>query len=145
MGMTAGKLLTTTEQDFMKQHTSIDGEDARCISESKDKGKMTLWEDVSIQARVEKSSAGLNLFGESSMTQLGGSLKGFSAPLSCTSPEVLQVCQTPEARVMEPDLVGNKFYQLIDEESNHSKWEEFRQLALSDNMNEECSDLLRRM
>lgn len=46
---------------------------------------------------------------------------------------------------MEPELVGNKFYQLINEESTHSKWEEFRQLALSDNINEECSDLLKRM
>jgi hypothetical protein len=41
-------------------------------------------------------------------------------------------------------LWGSKFYQLISEESHHSKREEFRRLALSDNMNE-CSNLLRRM
>jgi hypothetical protein len=41
--------------------------------------------------------------------------------------------------------VGNKFYQLISEESHHSKWEEFRRGALSDSMNEDCANLLRRM
>ena len=91
------------------------------MGESKDKGKLNLREDVPIQTRVEKSSVGLNLSGKSSMTQLGGSLKDFSALLSCMPPEMLLVCQTPEAIVMEPDLMGNKFYQLINEESNHSK------------------------
>jgi hypothetical protein len=64
------------------------------------------------------------------------------------TPKVLQACQTPEViKVPNSDcqIVGNKFYQLISEESHHSKREEFRRLALSDNMNEECSNLLRRM
>jgi hypothetical protein len=140
MGRRAGELLTATGQDFSKHHTTSNGQDARHIGESKDKGKMHPMEDVPIETRVVRSSPGLNLSGENSMTQLGGFLKGLPATLSCMTPEVLQVYQTPEARVMDPDLVGNKFYQLVNEESNHSKWEEFRQLALADNMNEDCSD-----
>jgi hypothetical protein len=106
---------------------------------------MNLMEDVPIETRVERSSPGLNLSGENSMTQLGGSLKGLSATLSGITPEVLQVYQTSEARVMDPDLVGNKFYQLVNEKSNHLKWEGFRQLALADNKNEDCSNWLRKM
>jgi hypothetical protein len=41
--------------------------------------------------------------------------------------------------------VGNKFYQLISEESHYLKWEEFRRGALSDSMNEDYANLLRRM
>ena len=37
-------------------------------------------------------------------------------------------------------VVGNKFYSLIEDESNHSKWEEFRNLATED-----CSILLKRL
>lgn len=56
--------------------------------------------------------------------------------------------QTPEASQCQNSdcqIVGNKFYQLISEESHHSKWEEFRRGALSDSMNEDCANLLRRM
>lgn len=39
----------------------------------------------------------------------------------------------------------NKFYNLIEEESNHSKWLEFRKMALKDPSAEECSNLLMKM
>jgi hypothetical protein len=42
-------------------------------------------------------------------------------------------------------VVGNKLYQLINDESHHSKWEEFRRMAKSGTMIEECSNLLKRM
>jgi hypothetical protein len=42
------------------------------------------------------------------------------------------------------NIVGNKLFSLIDNESQHSKWEEFRNLAKKD-VNEECSTLLQRM
>jgi hypothetical protein len=40
--------------------------------------------------------------------------------------------------------VGNKFYSLINVESHHSKWEEFRKLAKKNSATEECSFLLKR-
>lgn len=45
----------------------------------------------------------------------------------------------------ECQIVGNKLKSFFNDESQHSKWEEFRKLAKSDMENEECSKLLRRM
>jgi len=42
-------------------------------------------------------------------------------------------------------VVGNKFYSLIEEESNHSKWEEFRNMAKQGTTTEECANMLKRM
>lgn len=42
------------------------------------------------------------------------------------------------------NIVGNKFYSLLNDESQHAKWEEFRNLARKD-VNEDCSTLLQRM
>jgi hypothetical protein len=56
--------------------------------------------------------------------------------------------KTPEqGKTMHSDshVVGNKFYSLIEEESNHSKWEEFRNLAKQGAATEECANLLKRM
>jgi hypothetical protein len=56
--------------------------------------------------------------------------------------------KTPEQRklVISDCSIGvNKFYKLIEEESNHSKWVEFRKLAQKDSATEECSTLLERM
>lgn len=46
---------------------------------------------------------------------------------------------------MENKLLKNKLLKFIDEESHHSKWEEFRRRVLAGNVNEECSQLLKRM
>lgn len=43
------------------------------------------------------------------------------------------------------NIVGNKMKSLSTDDSQHSKWEEFRQMARNDIANEECSQLLRRM
>lgn len=43
------------------------------------------------------------------------------------------------------NIVGNKMKSLFTDESQHSKWEEFRQMARIETANEECSQLLRRM
>lgn len=54
---------------------------------------------------------------------------------------------TPEAVTKvnsECNVVGNKFLNLINEESHHSKWDELRKLA-TDGVSEECSNLLKRM
>jgi hypothetical protein len=56
--------------------------------------------------------------------------------------------KTPEvfhSQNSECGVVGNKFLQMISDESHHSKWEEFRKLAQTASMNEECTNLLRRM
>lgn len=53
--------------------------------------------------------------------------------------------KTPEqvkSVVYDYPIVVNKFYNLIEEESNHSK---FKKLAQKDSATEECSDLLTRM
>lgn len=55
---------------------------------------------------------------------------------------------TPEAffaEISECQIVGNKLQSFFSDESQHSKWEEFRKLAKSEIANEECSQLLRRM
>jgi hypothetical protein len=43
------------------------------------------------------------------------------------------------------NIVGNKIKSLFTDESQHSKWKEFRQTARIETANEECSQLLRRM
>jgi hypothetical protein len=43
------------------------------------------------------------------------------------------------------NIVGNKMKSLFTDESQYSKWEEFRQMARIETANEECSQLLRRM
>lgn len=56
--------------------------------------------------------------------------------------------KTPEQEKTEHSdchIVGNKFYSLIEEESNHLKWEEFRNLAKKGLATEECAILLKRM
>lgn len=47
--------------------------------------------------------------------------------------------------ISECQIVGNKMKSFLTEESQHSRWEEFRRLAKSETANEECSQLLRRM
>jgi hypothetical protein len=53
--------------------------------------------------------------------------------------------QTVQEPASDCHIVGNKFYNLINEESHHSKWEEFRQMAKQVSATEECSSLLSRM
>lgn len=56
--------------------------------------------------------------------------------------------KTPEQeRIVNSDchIVGNKFYSLIEDDSNHSKWDEFRKLAKRDSATEECFVLLKRV
>ena len=53
--------------------------------------------------------------------------------------------KTPEVGIKNDSdchIVGKKFYNLINEESHHSKWEEFRNLA-REGITEECSMLLK--
>jgi len=42
-------------------------------------------------------------------------------------------------------IVGNKFNSMLEDESHHSKWEEFRRMVKTGSDHEECSQLLRRM
>lgn len=42
-------------------------------------------------------------------------------------------------------IVGNKWKSLMEDESNHSKWEEFKRIAKAASSHEECSQQLRRM
>lgn len=42
-------------------------------------------------------------------------------------------------------IVGRKLLNTMDEESRHSRWEEFRRFASRDTITEECSTLLKRM
>lgn len=66
-------------------------------------------------------------------------LEGGSGVNSWRTPEINQ------AQKSDYHIVGNKFYSLVNEESHHSKLEEFRQLAKQDSATEECSSLLSRM
>jgi hypothetical protein len=55
---------------------------------------------------------------------------------------------TPEcffSRMSECNMVGHKLKSFFTDESQHSKWEEFRRLAKAKMANEECFQLLRRM
>jgi hypothetical protein len=55
--------------------------------------------------------------------------------------------RTPEVGIKNDSdchIVRNKFYNLINKESHHSKWEEFRNLA-REGITEECSMLLKKM
>lgn len=42
-------------------------------------------------------------------------------------------------------IVGNKWQSLLEEESQHSKWEQFRRMAKNRSSHEECSQLLLEM
>ncbi|CAD6266936.1 unnamed protein product [Miscanthus lutarioriparius] len=128
------------DQPTGSKHTTIDGEDARVIGSLKG--------ELHIGAGYDISAAGLNLVGESSKTQQVTTLGGPSEDYSCVTPEMFRAYQTPkatQAQNTECPVVGNKFFQPISEESHHSKWEEFRKMAQSDNMIQDCSILLRRM
>ena len=39
-------------------------------------------------------------------------------------------------------IVGNKMKRLLEDESSHTKWEEFRKMVKSETASEECSQLL---
>jgi len=55
---------------------------------------------------------------------------------------------TPEcflSNMSKCPIVGNKLKSFFNDESQHSKWEEFRRLAKTEMANEECSQLLKRM
>lgn len=41
--------------------------------------------------------------------------------------------------------MGKKQYDAFEEESRHSRWEQFRKFASNDTATEECSTLLKRM
>lgn len=49
------------------------------------------------------------------------------------------------ANLSDCQIVGNKLKSFFTEESQHSKWKEFRKLARNKTANEECPQLLRRM
>ena len=59
------------------------------------------------------------------------------------------VCITPEPTFSKDNsdckIVGNKRQSLLEEESQHSKWEQFRRMAKEGSSHEECSQLLRKM
>jgi hypothetical protein len=67
--------------------------------------------------------------------------------------ETLVSCDSTEFTTPDPvyypssdcRIVGNKWKSLMEDESNHSQWEEFRRMAKAASSQEECSQLLRRM
>jgi hypothetical protein len=72
--------------------------------------------------------------------------KGFGVVSDNNSMDV-ESWKTPEIEYkVDSDcfIVGNKFHSLISDESHHSKWEEFRNLA-REGVSDECSRLLKKM
>ncbi|XP_066379833.1 uncharacterized protein [Miscanthus floridulus] len=66
---------------------------------------------------------------------------------SMEAQKVVGSWETPEVEQrIDSDcyIVGNKFHSLINDESHHSKWEEFRNLA-REGVSDECSRLLKKM
>lgn len=49
------------------------------------------------------------------------------------------------SKYLDCQIVGNKWQSFVEDELNHSKWEEFRRLAKMDSSHEECSQLLRKI
>lgn len=49
------------------------------------------------------------------------------------------------SNLSECQIVGNKLKSFFSDESQHSKWEEFRSMAKTEMANEECSQRLKRM
>jgi hypothetical protein len=65
-----------------------------------------------------------------------------------SSYDSLEKLMTPETMVCVQSrckVVGNKQQSVLYDESQHSKWEDFRRLAKIASLVEECSILLRRM
>jgi hypothetical protein len=76
---------------------------------------------------------------QSSGKVIQSTLEGCSGVKNWKTPEMTQVQNS------DCNIVGNKFLSLINEESQHSKWEEFRRMARQETDTDECSTLLRRM
>lgn len=75
-------------------------------------------------------------------------------PISGTSASSSSISEVVEFGTPEPTLseipsdckiVGNKWQSLLEDESQHSKWEEFRRMAKVGSSHEECSQLLLKM
>lgn len=91
---------------------------------------------------VQKLSPVMNTENLEMMTNSEVSLNGMVSEVAA-----IDDWTTPEAPLhvtSDCKIVGNKLYSLINEESHHSKWEEFRKMA-KEGVTDECSDLLKRM
>jgi len=68
---------------------------------------------------------------------------------SSSSISDVAVCITPKPTFSKDNsdckIVGNKWKSLLEEESQHSKWEQFRRMAKEESSHEECSQLLLKM
>jgi hypothetical protein len=132
------KLLIAKEQGTLDQLSTNDG--GRGIVNDDLKGKSIISSSNDIPLIIDGGSLydGLNQASSSLVSEKPSIAIGLTEwPFQ--TPKASQ-CQNSDCQI-----VGNKFYQLISEESHHSKWEEFRRGALSDSMNEDCANLLRRM
>ena len=63
----------------------------------------------------------------------------------CAKMDKYETPVTNQVKDSDCKIVGNKLLSLLNEESHHSKWEEFRRMAKQDIATEECSSLLRKM
>lgn len=133
------ELLTAMRESEMGQQFCLDvdsaiNSDSMAMDidfESKKKSK----QDSGVADMVNE----INQKDEGSGKRMETTLEGGSVDKAWDTPEAVQVQKS------ECHIVGNKFYSLINDESHHSKWEEFRKLAMNGTTTEECSDLLKRL
>lgn len=137
MNFDKDKLMTAFDQKRLEQQHIIDDRTAsattveeKCLDDCV--GQLS-------PEQLDVYTVGLNLTADSSKVPQVVSLEGCA---------LSQTFQTPEAifkQNSDCQVVGNILYQLINDESHHSKWEEFRRMTKSGTMIEECSNLLKRM
>lgn len=125
-------------KDVQDHQATIDGEQMVAENILNDSNTCGVIDDTSPVAEIDSSQVGFNQ-----------NVVNMDIEKEIKTKEVKDgLFHTPEAylsQLSDCHFGGNKFYQLLSEESNHSKWEEFRRRAQSENMNDECTNLLRRM
>jgi len=138
MNVVDDKLLMASGLNQIDLQSTIDGEIGD--DEEKQKGKNTM----SIIDDIHPIDAMGSLQGGLSQERITMGSEKLSSDMEKAEGQFL----TPEASKSKDSdcrIVGNKFFQLLSEESHHSKWEEFRRRAQDESMKDDCANLLRRM
>jgi hypothetical protein len=144
-----GKLLTANDTHLTKNLSGIDVADGHQFEHPKEPElefpdtqpnvAKKVMENVSIDESTLVASSSL----PSTQTSLNMG-KDMETLVSCDNTEFTTPVQgyypSSDCRI-----VGNKWKSLMEDESNHSKWEEFRRMAKAASSQEDCSQLLRRM
>jgi hypothetical protein len=138
MSDNVNRLLTSQFHISQEEQFAIDGGDVSGIETLKSKEDGIINDDSSWTLGCSGLDAGLN-------QDIGSSTDISSIVTTSMMGEQYKTPEVFHSQNSEYEVVGNKFLHMISDESHHSKWEEFRKLAQTASMNEECTNLLRRM